>query len=76
MKNVYVWTTLFVLLVCPTLSRLEGSASSGAIQQPECELLGKLSNGEYVFPEGKLKIRTPSLLIKPGAKIRDEKLRV
>ena len=73
MKNVYVWTFLFVLLVCPPLSRLEGSASSGAIQQPERELLGKLSNGEYSFPDGKLKIRTPSLLMKPGAKIRDEK---
>jgi hypothetical protein len=73
MKNVFVWPIIFVLLVCPIVSPLAASASSGAMQKPEKLLLGKLSNGEYSFPEGKLKIKIPPL-VEPEAKIRDERV--
>src|SRR5436853_7863901 len=72
MKKAYVWATTFVLLVCPIFSPFDVLALSSPVQKPEKKLLGKLSNGEYSFPGGKLKIKLPPL-VEPGAKIRDEK---
>lgn len=52
-------------------SPFEWLASIKLPQSPEKKLLGKLSNGEYIFPGGKLKVKIPPL-VEPGAKIRDE----
>lgn len=72
MKKSHTGTIIILLLTYFISSPFVGQASSKLTQKPEKKLLGKLSNGEYAFPSGKLKLKIPPL-VEPGAKIRDEK---